>query len=168
MCLRKNETAILRRAERSIVRAMCGVKLEDKRNTEELIDMFGLKKEVDKLTRANGMSWYGRVLRRPEENILMKAMLHEADGKRKQGRPMMKWREKFEGNMRRIDLRKKDVADWCNSRKNCGSSKMHQATSIYWGNLTGLKLNCCCCCFKDSRVVSNAVQIFTIDFPLCN
>ena len=34
-CLRENEIAILRRAERSrsMVRAMCGVKLVDKRNT---------------------------------------------------------------------------------------------------------------------------------------
>ena len=41
--LRENKAAILRRVERSMVRAMCGVKLVDKRNTEELMDMLGLK-----------------------------------------------------------------------------------------------------------------------------
>ena len=45
-CLRENEVAILRKAERSVVRAMCGVKLMDKRNTVELINM---KKAADKL-----------------------------------------------------------------------------------------------------------------------
>ena len=92
-CLKKNEIAILRRAERSMVRTMCGVKLVEKRNAEELINMLGLKEAVDKLARANGMRWYGHVLRRPEKDVLMKAMVHEVDGKCKQGRPKMKWRE---------------------------------------------------------------------------
>ena len=89
-CLTENEVAILRRAERSIVRAMCGVKLVDKRSTEELMNMLGLKEAADKLARANGMRWYGHVLRRPEEDILMKAMVHEVNGKRKQRQPRIK------------------------------------------------------------------------------
>ena len=43
-------------------------------------------------------------------------MVHEVDGKRKQGRPRMKWREQIEGSMRRIGLRK-DVADQCRWRE---------------------------------------------------
>ena len=65
-CLRKNEVAIMRRAERSMVRGMCGVKLVDKRNTVELMDMLGLKEAADKLARANGVRWYGHVLRQLE------------------------------------------------------------------------------------------------------
>ena len=53
-CLRENEVAILRRAERSMVRVICGVKL---------MDMLGLKEAVGKLARANGVRWYGHVLR---------------------------------------------------------------------------------------------------------
>ena len=41
----------------------------------------------------------------------MKAMVHEVDEKRKQGRPRMKWREQIKGSMRQIGLRKEDVAD---------------------------------------------------------
>ena len=81
--LRENKVVILRRAERSMVRAMCSVKLVDNRNTEELMDMLGLKKAARKLERANGVRWYGHVLRRPEEDVLTKAMVHEVDGKRK-------------------------------------------------------------------------------------
>ena len=92
-CLRVKEVAILRRAKTSMVMAMCGVKLADKRNTEELMDMLGLKEAADKLARANGMRWYGHVLQRPEKDVLMKAMIHKLDGKRKHGRPKMKWRE---------------------------------------------------------------------------
>ena len=54
-----NEVAILRRAEKSIVRAMCGVKLVDKRNTMELMDML---EAADKLAMANGVRLYGNVL----------------------------------------------------------------------------------------------------------
>ena len=67
--LRENEVAILR-AERSMVRAMCGVKLVDKRNTVELMDMLGLKKAEDKLARADGVRWYGHVLRRAEDVLI--------------------------------------------------------------------------------------------------
>ena len=42
---------------------------------------------------------------RSEKGVLVKAMVHEVDGKREQGRPRMKCREQVEGNMRRIGLR---------------------------------------------------------------
>ena len=38
-CLKENEVAILRRTERAMRRAMCGVRLMDKKNTEELMVM---------------------------------------------------------------------------------------------------------------------------------
>ena len=56
-----------------MVRAMCVLPLVDKRNTEELMDMLGLKKAADTLARTNGVKWYGHVLRRPEGDDLMKA-----------------------------------------------------------------------------------------------
>ena len=55
----------------------------------------------------------GHVLRQPEEDVLMKAIVHEVDEKRKQGQLRMKWRKQVEGNMRRMSLRKEDVADQC-------------------------------------------------------
>ena len=42
-CLREKEMAILRRRERAMIRAMCGVKLLDRRNSEKLMDMLGIK-----------------------------------------------------------------------------------------------------------------------------
>ena len=46
--------------------------------------MLELKEAADKLARANGVRWYGHVLRRPEKDVLVKAMVHEVDGKLKQ------------------------------------------------------------------------------------
>ena len=73
-CLKENEVVILRRAKRFMVRVMCSVKLVDKKNTEQLMDMLGLNKAADNLGRANGVKWYGHVLRRPEKGVLMKWM----------------------------------------------------------------------------------------------
>ena len=46
-CLRKNERAILKRTEKSVIRAMCGVKLIKKRRSEELMELLGLKEVLD-------------------------------------------------------------------------------------------------------------------------
>ena len=77
----------------------------------ELMDILGLKKAADKLSRANGVSWYAYVLKGPDQDVLMKAIVHEMDRKCKQGRPRMKWGKQTEGNIQRIGLRKEDAAD---------------------------------------------------------
>ena len=41
---------------------MCGVKLGDKKNTVEVMDMLGFKEATDKLAKANSVRWYGHVL----------------------------------------------------------------------------------------------------------
>ena len=42
----ENETIILGRAERVMVISMCGVELVDRKNTEELMKMLGLKETL--------------------------------------------------------------------------------------------------------------------------
>ena len=73
-CLRENETAILRRIERAIVRAMCGAKLMEKKRTEELMEILGLKERAVRMAKANGVRWYGHVLRRDDGHVLRKAL----------------------------------------------------------------------------------------------
>ena len=88
-CLRESEMASLRRTERAMVRSMCGVKLVDRKKMEELMEILGLKETLDRMARANGVRWYGHVIRRDDDNILKKAMMLEGNGKRKRGRPKM-------------------------------------------------------------------------------
>ena len=54
-CLRENETAILRRIGKAIMRAMCGIKMIEKRSSQELIILLDLKDTLDGLTRASGV-----------------------------------------------------------------------------------------------------------------
>ena len=40
---------ILRRTERAMVKAMCGTKLADGKNTEDMMDMLGLNQTINKM-----------------------------------------------------------------------------------------------------------------------
>ena len=46
------------------MRAMCGEKVVDRKTTEKLMGMLGLKETIDRLATANGVRWYAHVLRR--------------------------------------------------------------------------------------------------------
>ena len=80
-CLREIEMAILRRTERVMVRSMCGVKFVDRKKMKELMEMLGLKETLDRMAKANGVRWYGHVIRRDDDNILKKAMMIRVNGK---------------------------------------------------------------------------------------
>ena len=54
----------------TLVRAMCGAKLMKKTRTEDLIRKLGLKKTVVQMAKANGVRWYGHVLRRDDGHVL--------------------------------------------------------------------------------------------------
>ena len=41
--------AILRRTERAMVRSMCGVKLVDQKNMDELMETLGLKETLNRM-----------------------------------------------------------------------------------------------------------------------
>ena len=94
-CLKEKKKAILRRTER----AMCGQKVVDRKTTEEQMDMLGLKETTDRLATANGVRWYGHVLRRVDDSVLRVALNLEVSHKRKRGRP---GRSKWKGRQRRL------------------------------------------------------------------
>ena len=76
--------AIFRRTEAAMVRAMCGAKLMEKKRTEDLMEMLGLKETVVQMAKVR---WYGHVLRRDVGHVLRKALEFEVKGNRERGRP---------------------------------------------------------------------------------
>ena len=94
--------------------------------------MLGLKKAADKLARANGVRWYDYFLRRSKGDVLMKAIVQKMDGKRKQGRPKMKWRtSRREHEKDWFKERRCTVADRCRWREGVGRVvEVHSATSF--------------------------------------
>ena len=76
-CLRENKMAILRRTEKAIMRAICGVEIIDKRRSQELVSLLGLKDTLDGLARASEVRWYGHVLRRALDFKVARRRGHE-------------------------------------------------------------------------------------------
>ena len=45
------------------------------------MEMLGLKETLDRMAKANGVRWYGHVIRRDDDNILKKTMMMKINGK---------------------------------------------------------------------------------------
>ena len=99
-CLIEKETAILRRTEREMIRAMCSVKPLNRRNSDELIAMLGIKESLDRMAKASSMRWYGHVLRKQDEIVIVKASIFEVSGSRGRGRPKQTWKNQVLYRMR--------------------------------------------------------------------
>ena len=109
-CLREKEMAILRRTERAMIRAMCGVRLLDRRNSEELMDMLGIKESLDRMAKPSTMRWNGHVLRKENEKVILQALKFEVSGSRE--RPKQTWKKKsVENKMKKNGLGKEDACD---------------------------------------------------------
>ena len=109
-CLGENEVAILRRTERAMVRSMRGVKLVDRGKIEDVMEMLGLKKTLDRMAQANGVRWNGHVIRRDDDNIL-KALMMEVNGQRKRGQPKMTWKRQVEESVTKVGLKIEKAGD---------------------------------------------------------
>ena len=56
------------------------------------MEMLALKETEVQMTKANGVRWYGHVLRRDDGHVLRKALEFEVKGNRKRGRPKKPWK----------------------------------------------------------------------------
>ena len=101
--------AILRRTERAMVRAMCGAKLMEKKRKEDLMETSGLKETVVQMAKANGVRWYGQLLRRNDGHILRKALEFEVKGKRKRELSKKTWKTQVEKESKSVGLEKEDA-----------------------------------------------------------
>ena len=103
-----------------MVRAMCGAKLMEKKRTEDLMQMLGLKETVVQMAGANGVRWYGHVLRRDDGHVLRKALEFEVKGKRKRGRPKNMWKMQVEKESKSAGLEKEDALNRASWRVRAG------------------------------------------------
>ena len=115
-CLRENEMAILRRTKRAMGKAVCGAKLIEKKRTEDLMEMLGLKETAVQMAKVNEVRWYGHVLSRDDGHALRKALEFDVRGEKKRGRPKKTWKTQVEKESKSVGLEKKDAmnrARWC-------------------------------------------------------
>ena len=72
-CLRENDMTILRRTKKATIREMDGAKLIEK-SSQQLTELLGLEGTLDRMRKANGVQWYGHVLRRYGNDVLRRAL----------------------------------------------------------------------------------------------
>ena len=87
LCLKEIETGILRWTERSMVRAVCGLQLKDRKISTDLMFLLGSPEAINQLAMANSVRWYANVLWREDGNVLRRALDFEVGGQRKKGWP---------------------------------------------------------------------------------
>ena len=85
-CLKVSDIGIFSCTKRSILVAMCGVELKDRKRVKDLMLMLGLNEAVDQLVVTNNVCLYGHVLRREDGHVLRRALGFEVDGQRKKRR----------------------------------------------------------------------------------
>ena len=73
------------------------------------MDMLGLKETIDRLAIANGVRWYGHVLRRDDDSVLRVALDLEVCTKRKQGRLKKTRKKQVQEETEKIGLKKEDA-----------------------------------------------------------
>ena len=69
--LKESEMGILRRTERSMVRALCEVQLKYRIRSTDLMFMLCLSEPIDQLAMANSVHWFGHVLRREDGYVFL-------------------------------------------------------------------------------------------------
>ena len=90
-------------AEMRMLRWMCGVtKLDKIRN----VHIRGTVKVVEASSKAQEkrLQWYGHVKRRDEEYVGVRTMRMEVAGRRRRGRPRLRWRDRI-----RVDLEERQI-----------------------------------------------------------
>ena len=83
----------------------------NRKKMKDLMEMLGLKETLDRMAKADGVRWYGHVIRRDDDNIMKKTMMMEVNGQRKQGRPKLTWRRQVEERVKKVGLKIEETGD---------------------------------------------------------
>ena len=73
--------------------------------------MLGIKESLDRMAKASSMQWYGHVLRKENETVIVKTLKFEVSGSRGRGRPKQAWKKQVENEMKKNGLVKEDACD---------------------------------------------------------
>ena len=95
--VKKENELPLQRAEMRMIRWMCGIKITDRfsHRPSELTERLGID-NIIKVIQQHRLTWYGRVLRKDENDWAKKCMDYEVEGVRPRGRPKKTWSEVIE------------------------------------------------------------------------
>ena len=93
----------LERAERMMVRWMCGVSLKDRKRSEDLYSLLGVR-SVAKVVRHGRLRWFGHVERKNGDDWVSACRNVVVAGVRCAGRGRKTWRECVKDDMDELGL----------------------------------------------------------------
>ena len=73
--------------------------------------MLAITESLDRKAKASRIRWYGHVLRKEDENVMVKALKFEVSGSRGRGRSKQTWKKQVENEMKKNGLEKEDACD---------------------------------------------------------
>ena len=94
-----------------MIQWMCGMKLEDRKSSEELRTKYGLL-NVCNVMRSMRIRWFGHVERAPEDSWINRCHFLEVEGNASRGRPRKTWQEVVNRDIRDLGVNK-DLAQDC-------------------------------------------------------
>ena len=103
----------LERAERMMVRWMCGVTLKERKHSEELLARLGIE-GVAEIVRRGRLRWYGHVERLNARDSSKRDWVSACreitvEGSRGRGRGRKIWKECVDEDMKRLRLKNEEV-----------------------------------------------------------
>ena len=126
--IKAEDLARLRRAERMMVRRMCGVSLKDRKRSDELLNRLGIECVENKIQRGR-LRWFGHVERKEENNWVKKCTRMNVIGVVDRGAPRKTWRSCVKRDMKAMGINEKMAQDRCAWRNITGGPTRASADS---------------------------------------
>jgi len=87
---------------------MCGVKLNERKKSEELRELLGLE-PVSLMIQKSRLRWFGHVGRKVDSDWVKRCITWEVEGIRQTGRPKKTWLDCVKNDAESLSLSQKDA-----------------------------------------------------------
>ena len=100
----------LRATERRMLRMICGVTLKDMVESTVIASRVGVD-DLEDYLRQKGSRWFEHIVRRDEEVEIKYVFELKIEGRRKRGRPVKRWIDVVEEDMKKRGVVQQDAVD---------------------------------------------------------
>jgi len=98
----------MNRTEMSMIRWMCGVKLNERKKSEELRELLRLE-PVSLMIKNSRLRWFEHVERKDDNDWVKRCITWEVEGIRQRGCPKKTWWDCVKNGMESLGLSQKDA-----------------------------------------------------------
>jgi len=122
----------MNRTEMSMIRRMCGVKLNERKKIEKLRELLGLEL-VSLMIKKSRLRWFGHVERKDDNDWVKRCITWEVEGIRQTGRPKKTWWNCVKNDMESLGLSQKDAQSRYKWRRRIkGATALTQVHLVKW------------------------------------